>query len=208
MGAGTKGKARRILAAFPLQARAHTATLLRPEEFSVPVCPFSDLRAGQVAVVPRNDVPEAIQAVAYTKLPTAMVSTQPAAELHLRGYSGLQIYPHLLVHTGDADRLEIHCTAASHHRMYKISAKLLAAMGWHDIRPQTIAQLLDDIILLHSYEHITVRTDGAATFFVHSSVVDRVLSASGIRGAFFKPHTSSMLPVASSLEDARSFLER
>eukprot|EP00971_Amphidinium_carterae_P064494 1277657-Amphidinium_carterae.1 len=149
------------------------------------------------------------------------------------------------LHTGDADRQEIRADrfliqlAWGSLVEYIVAGDLYSrfappdvqdlcqvagcdAMSWHNMRPQTIAQLLDDIIPPHPYEHITVRTDGTATFFVHSSVVDRALincqpqafevpSSSPTHPACCTKNlnfTGFRLPAVSSLEHARSFLQR
>ena len=183
------------------------------EDWSVPVRSAHELSSQPgVAVIPRNLVPSALRQVGYTRNPVAILTTQTAAQMNMRGYPCESILCRFAVLTDDGVRKEIQVQRQliqlgfgapvtmlpigdridMPQTMLKAVVKLPSAFGWtaDTIRGNTISNLLSQHIEIQGIEGIQCREDGSATLMLHESLVDTFLSISGKDSMFTKLHSS------------------
>ena len=81
-----------VHASLPQHALHHNRTKLVQSEWTCKVRAPEELsRQGGIALVPKSLVPQVLAAVGTTMQPVAMLTSQPAWELHLKGYSSSQV---------------------------------------------------------------------------------------------------------------------
>ena len=76
-----------VRSALPEAAKQRTVPTLIQNEWDATVRPYTELDSvGGVSIVPKEMIPDVLHTVGYTLAPTAMLTTQPPAELGLKGY--------------------------------------------------------------------------------------------------------------------------
>ena len=86
-----------IARAVPPEALRRTYPLLGGQWSADIKLPWQLTASGGISYVRKADVPETLARVAYTLQPTAIVTSQPASELHLPGYRSQQTMVELQV---------------------------------------------------------------------------------------------------------------
>eukprot|EP00971_Amphidinium_carterae_P319343 6347023-Amphidinium_carterae.1 len=87
-----------VLSALPAAAHRRLEPRLLQSEWSVVTCQASSMAPGRIAFVPKSQLVQVLRLVGETALPTAIVTTQPAHELHLRGYKSQVVVCTILQH--------------------------------------------------------------------------------------------------------------
>eukprot|EP00971_Amphidinium_carterae_P113230 2242789-Amphidinium_carterae.1 len=209
----------RLREAVPDQVKAHTATKLLESEWSVPTCVWPNFRAGFVCVCPKDNIPDLIQKLGYTTVPSAILTVQSPGELStaLRGYRSTQVYCTLIVHNGEeleeimayrhlvqlgwGAEVKFHFDAeadvAEEQYMEKVVLNFPETFDWqHEgIKPLVVHQQLSQHIPAHSYEGITCRHNGSATVWVHHNFTEALFKASGAGGMFSMLASPMPLPL-------------
>jgi hypothetical protein len=162
---------------------------------SVPVRnPFDMGPSEGVSLVQRSQISMVLKKVGYTHNKVAILTTQNASQLHLRGYPCQELSVRVRVLPDDGSepkevyirRFLIQLGFGPHvepksigekvqipETMVKLVAKLPLFFGWtpEAIRGSTLTNLLSQHVNLHAIESLQTRKDHSATFFVHQSVV-------------------------------------
>jgi hypothetical protein len=201
---------------LPEAARRRMAPRLEPAEWNVPVYHHTELsNSGGICICPKQEIPDLIRQVGYTKSETAILCTQHPAEIGMKGYPAQELtctfhvkdddgteksilVRRFLVQLGfgqpvlqrvDGDLVSIPTP------MHKVTLKLPYVHGWRQetCTIQSIAKILDARIPSPAYEQILVRQDQSATVPVHESEILNLLRTSGQEAVFLKLHGSSPL---------------
>ncbi|CAE7223272.1 unnamed protein product [Symbiodinium microadriaticum] len=174
-----------VHASLPQHALHHNRTKLVQSEWTCKVRAPEELsRQGGIALVPKSLVPQVLAAVGTTMQPVAMLTSQPAWELHLKGYSSSQVTCALQT-VGEQGAV-----------VYMESQRWLTQLG--EGKPVTMEidglAVVDECITMAKMTFtfdttIIVRENGCtATALVSKSHVDDVLRASGLHHVWCKLH--------------------
>ena len=203
-----------VRSALPEAAKQRTVPTLIQNEWDATVRPYTELDSvGGVSIVPKEMIPDVLRTVGYTLAPTAMLTTQPPAELGLKGYPSTHLACTINVRDDDGQIKEllvqrhliqigfgahVHKAAAGDQlviplSMHKVVIKLPAAFGWQPdvMTGSSITKILQQHIPAPSFDSLVIRQDQSATCLVHDSEISKLLKASGIKGVFYKLHESS-----------------
>ena len=201
---------------LPEAAQRRLAPRLEPAEWSVPTFHHTEMtNTGGICICPKQEIPDLLRRIGYTKAPAAMLCTQHPSEIALKGYPAQELtctfhikdndgaekailVRRFLVQIGfgqfvtqqvDGDLVNISTP------MHKVTIKLPFIHGWRSesCTVQSIAKILDQRIPNPSYDQIVVRQDQSATVLVHESEVLNLLKTSGREAVFLKLHESSSL---------------
>ena len=202
---------RQVEEAMPKVMREKMATQLVAEEWNVEVKKAEELcHRGGVAIVKKMQIPELLLRVGESLRPTAMVTSQPAWELHMKGYKSTKVSCSLKVITEDGEQRVVESTKWLTQlavqgvvqmkteglvqvdellTMVRMTVKFDQDVGWKTIRGTNVADFLKRIIHETTFSSIVVR-EGTPTakVLVFSEKVDAVLKASGQGGIYTKTH--------------------
>eukprot|EP00971_Amphidinium_carterae_P063900 1264912-Amphidinium_carterae.3 len=193
----------RVLQSLPQAAKRRAQTLLggawnasivRPEELGP---------QGGVAYVPKQMVPDVLARVQHTLRPCAIITSQPATELHLPAYHSERIYVDLHVPSGAG--LEVARVAKWITQLgfgapvlpqedgpifniqaytRKMVAKFRSTQQYHlpELTPLLLSTMLLEHITQEAFHSILVRDNKSATFWVADTQTEALLRASGHNG--------------------------
>ena len=200
-----------ISSSLPEAAMIRTQPRLFDADWNVPCRNALELSSDEeVAIANKTQVPAILRRVGYTRNRVAILTTQSAQDLHLKGYPSQQITVRVQVLTDEGDRKEIHLQrfliqlgfgrhvqfsatgdlVSISDTMIKMTAKLPAFCGWsaETYRGNTFATILSEYIDIQLVESLQTRDGNSATFYAHQSVVSTLLQASGRNGMYIKTH--------------------
>ena len=183
------------------------------EDWNVPIRFPNDMSAQPgVALVPKAMIAQVLRNIGYTRQPVGILTTQPASQLHLTGYSCREVFIRIQIRTSEGDIKEVTVRRyltqlgfgaevtlstvgdqiAMPETMIKCVAKMPAFFGWTPdaIKGNTVADMLSKRVDIRAVEQIQCTEDGSATFLVHESFVPELLKASGQDAMFLKVHFS------------------
>jgi ethanolamine utilization microcompartment shell protein EutS len=163
-----------------------------------------------VALVKKDEVPTVLLNVGTTAQPTAMLTTQPPWELHMRGYDAEAVVCTLQVmtETGTTQYTEVQRwltqlgtgppatmevvdlpTVSEILTMVKMTITFDMTEGWKHVRAAHVADFLEQIMTKSEFAQIIVREGtGSATVQVHRDRVRKTLRASGQAHIYTKVH--------------------
>jgi hypothetical protein len=163
-----------------------------------------------VAIVKKAEVPGVLRRVGQALRATAMVTSQPAWELHMKGYASEEVYCTLQVTrfeggTGYVDakkwltQLSFHGRVAMRTQgltevkevrtLVKMVLRFDEAQGWSAIRGTNVADYLRRLIPEAAFSQIVVREgSSSATVLVFTAHVENVLKNSGHGHIYTKVH--------------------
>ena len=202
-----------IRSSLPQAAVERMQPKLFSEDWSVPVRSSHELSSQPgIAVMPRALVPHALRQVGYTRNAVAILTTQSAVQMNLRGYPCETVYCRFqvltedgeykeaqvqrhLIQLGFADRVSMTPLGDRidmPQTMLKGVIKLPSCFGWtsETIRGSTISQVLSQHLDLHTVEGIQSRENGSATLMIHQTAIEAFLALSGRDSVFTKIHAS------------------
>lgn len=200
-----------VHASLPQHALHQNRTKLVQAEWSCKVRAAEELsRQGGIALVPKSLVPQVLATVGTTMQPVAMLTSQPAWELHLKGYSSTQVTCTLqtvgeqgavvyvesqrwLTQLGEGRPVTMETEGLTVVdeciTMAKMTFTFDTTEGWKHIRAGNVADYLQLYVPATDYGQIVVRENGCtATALVSKTRVDDVLRASGLHHVWCKLH--------------------
>ena len=192
-----------VRSAMPEAARMRLVPKLVQEEWSATVRRCDDLgNQGGVAVVYKEFLPSVLRAVGYTHQPTAILMTQPASQLGLRGYECCEVHCTILVRDDEGNQQQV---CVKRHliqlgfgspvlrqatgdvvsipmAMHKMVVKLPTSYGWgpEACTGSSLTTLLAKHVSDHALDSLQCRADQSATVLVHESAIHALLKASGV----------------------------
>ena len=207
-----------ILASLPPHLKQLGQAQLLQEEWSVRVVPSHELNArGGVALVKKQDVPQVLRQIGQTTRATAIVTTQPAHELFLKGASCAEIWctirvpsegtgtttayvkRHLIQLGMDmANQVTMQTAGLTVVQQTKTMQKVVIRFdvqgGW-DLATMSgiiVSDMLKAVIPEASFDQLTIRNDGSATALVQKSCMEKLLKFSGTSHVYVKPHVGEV----------------
>ena len=203
-----------IRSSLPAAAVQRMQPQLFPSDWSVPTRFPQDMQSQPgVALVPKQMVAQVLRNIGYCRQPIAILTTQPASQLHMDGYTCREVFVRINVRTNDGDYKELNVRryliqvgfgdevtqvalgdlVELPETMIKCVAKMPQYFGWSldTIKGSTISDMLSKRIDIRAVEQIQCREDGSATFLIHESFVPALLKSSGQDAMFIKIHSSA-----------------
>ena len=197
-----------IQSALPQAAVLRSQSTLDSTEWSVPtVSPQLLDHRGGIALTPRRMIPEILRKVGFTTVPTAILTSQPAQDLGMKGFPQQQVRCALLVvnDEGSRDRIEVSrwliqisygqpVTQILQGRKVDIFtsmqfhiAKFPSRFGWPEKVPANlVATELQKHVPQDAFSEIVCRESKTASFLLHNDYSEVILKASGQCGVFYK----------------------
>ena len=200
-----------VLESIPAHMQHRLLSTLIQSEWSVPIKLEHELDApGGIALVRKVMVPQVLRSVGSTFRATAMLTSQPAWELGMRGYDSAAVTCTIqyVDETGQArlketrkwlTQLGIEATVSMATSglkmisqvitMHKVVIKFDATAGWRQLRALHVADYLRRVIPEEAFSSVLVR-DGtmSATVLIHARHLPPLLRTSGQGSIFNKLH--------------------
>eukprot|EP00435_Cladocopium_sp_Y103_P017419 s3468_g4.t1 len=197
-----------IRAAMPQAAIIRAQSTLEPQEWDAPtVSPHLLDHRGGIALCPRSMIPEILQRVGYTTMPTAILTSQPAQDFGMKGFpqQRVQCSIHVLTDTGTRERVDVlrwliqisygspvsQVMAGPRVDIYTTMkcciAKFPARFGWPEKIPANLVSTeLQKHVPQDAFSDIVCRESKTASFLLHEEYTECILKASGQGGVFYK----------------------
>ena len=197
---------------MPEAAIMRSQPTLYAEDWNVPIRNALELsNVDGIAIVQKAQIAQTLRRVGYTRNAVAMLTTQSATQLHMKGYPCKEM--HIRIQTQQDDEIkeffvrqyliqlgfgrEVAPRSTGElvdfpQTMTKMVVKAPSFLGWFEesMKGSTFTNIISEYINLQAIESLQVRENGSATFQAHTSVVKELLRNSGKNGLFFKVHKS------------------
>lgn len=215
--AADRAFAEAMRAAIPEGRARDQATHLIQEEFSAVTCLARELGPrGGVAPCAKAELPATVARVGVTRAPTAIVTSEPAHALYMRGYTCHRVFVTLrvlgeegpefvqkwrfLIQLGGGEPVKFYTEGMPEvrevHTLTKCNIKFHPKGGWdtNRITGFLVADYLKCHLNEYQYENIVVREDGSgtATVLVYTPQVLSLLRQGGKQHIYVKPNIAEL----------------
>ena len=209
--------AQEVMANLPAHLSSLHQTQLLQQKWNSTVCLPHELGPrGGVSLIKKHELVQVLKQVGQTTRATAVVTTQPAHELHMRGAPCTEIWCTIRVPTdtgtttayvkryliqlgmdpSNAVHMETHglIVVQQSIAMQKVVISFDQKGGWDTATMSAIivSDLLKSMISETAFDQITIRSDGSATALIHKSCVGQLLRSSGKSHVYIKPHVGEV----------------